>query len=362
MDTGELNAVLEDAGLSPYQADAYATLLELGSASASEIASASGVPQPRIYDILRALEDEGYVVVYEREQLYAQANDPSEALSGLRTAIDRYETAISEIEQRYREPAAEDGAVSLVKRLRTVFEHARENLEGATEHVQLAVTPEQFSDLRPLLRDARDRGVYVQVSLYVPPEEPLPFECSTFENVCTEVRRRDLPGPFLLLTDRQRACYAPQNRPSDEYGVIVDDYTTAYVFHWYFLTRLWEVYETVYNGRSEEPPFSFVEITDCIRGLEPRLEEGANITGRVIGEYVRTGRACELEGEFIGVEYTGSRSDDEPASLLELAAEATIRFETADGVYTVGGRGADTEDVAGKRFIVERIDEKRADK
>lgn len=52
MDTDELYAVLEEAGLSPYQADAYAALLELGSASASEIATTSGVPQPRIYDVL----------------------------------------------------------------------------------------------------------------------------------------------------------------------------------------------------------------------------------------------------------------------------------------------------------------------
>ena len=55
MDTDELHAVLEEAGLSPYQADAYVTLLALGSASASEIATASGVPQPRIYDVLRGL-------------------------------------------------------------------------------------------------------------------------------------------------------------------------------------------------------------------------------------------------------------------------------------------------------------------
>jgi DNA-binding MarR family transcriptional regulator len=61
MDTDELHAVLEEAGLSPYQADAYETLLELGSASASEIATTSGVPQPRIYDVLRGLEDDGYV-------------------------------------------------------------------------------------------------------------------------------------------------------------------------------------------------------------------------------------------------------------------------------------------------------------
>ena len=254
MDTNELNAVLEEAGLSPYQADAYATLLERGSASASEIASRSDVPQPRIYDVLRALEDKGYVTVYERDRLYAQANDPSEALSGLRTAIDRYESAITEIETRYQTPEIRDGEVTLVQRFRTVFEHARENIGAADEHIQLAITPDQFSTLRPLLQDAHKRGVYIQISLYSPPDEEFPLERSVFERACTEVRQRDLDGPFLLLTDRQQVCYATHTQLPYEYGVIIDDYTTTYVFHWYYLTRLWEVYDVIYSDRSEQPP------------------------------------------------------------------------------------------------------------
>ena len=282
MESTKLDTVLEEAGLSPYQADAYVTLLELGSASASEIASMSGVPQPRIYDVLRALDDEGYVTVYERDRLYAQANDPSEALSGLKTAIERYEFAIDEIETRYQAPTVREGDVSLVQRFRTVLDHARESIETANEHIQLAVTPDQFVTLRPLLRDAHERGVYIQLSLHLSPDDELPFDRSEFEGTCTEVRRRDLSGPFLLLVDRQRACYATNN--SREYGVLVDDYTTTYVFHWYYLTRLWEVYETIYDGRNDRPPYSFVEITDCIRGIEPLLDDGAAILGRVEGE------------------------------------------------------------------------------
>lgn len=357
MDTDELHAILEEAGLSPYQADAYASLLELGSASASEIATVSGVPQPRIYDVLRGLEDDGYVTTYDQDRLYARANDPSEALSGLRGAIERYETAIGEIESRYQAPEADEGDVSLVRRFRTVFAHAREVIETADDHIQFAATPEQFRKLTTELRAAHERGVHVQLSLHVPPDEDLPVNRADFEGVCTEVRRRDLHGPFVLLVDRQRACYATHEDLVDEYGVLVDDYTTAYVFHWYYLTRLWEVYEEIYNERSEQPPYSFVEITDCIRTVEPLLANGVTVAGRIEGEFVRTGRDCDLSGRFIGVEYTGSRTDDAPASLLELAAEARIRFVTDDDNYTVGGRGAHMEDIAAKRFTVERVDE-----
>lgn len=361
MDTDELHAVLEEAGLSPYQADAYTALLELGSASASEIATTSGVPQPRIYDVLRGLEDDGYVTIYDRDRLYAQANHPSEALSGLRGAIERYETAIGEIGSRYQASEVDEGDVSLVRRFRTVFEHAREAIETADDHIQLAATPDQFRKLHTELQAAHEHGVHVQLSLHVPPGDDLPFDRSEFEGVCTEVRRRDLRGPFLLLADRQRACYATHNSLSDEYGVLVDDYTTAYVFHWYYLTRLWEVYDATHDERSEQPPYSYVEITDCIRAVEPLLDDDAIVTGRIEGEFVHTGRGCDLSGRFVDVEYTGSRTDEAPASLLELAAEARLRFETDDDSYTVGGRGAHTEDIAGKRFIVERIDDSSVD-
>jgi len=50
MDDDELSAVLYDAGLSPYQAEAYVTLLELGTATATAVADACEVPDPRIYD------------------------------------------------------------------------------------------------------------------------------------------------------------------------------------------------------------------------------------------------------------------------------------------------------------------------
>lgn len=373
MDTSELRAVLERSGLSPYQADAYTTVLELGSASASEIAAASDVPQPRVYDVLRSLDERGYVTVYQRDRLFARAVDPAEALSELRTTIERYETAVDEIESRYRAPEVGAGEVSLVRRFRTVLDHAREAVEAADDHIQLAATPERFDALRPLLAGAHDRDVHVQVSLHCPEGVDRPAD-ATFEGVCTEVRRRDLPGPFLLLVDRQRACYATHGlrsrecgaeraegtgsdeRSRREYGVIVDDYTTAYVFHWYYLTRLWEVYEPTYTDRDDRPPYAFVEITDCIRGVEPALDDGATVVGRVDGEFTATGRACRLSGRFVGVEYTGARPDEGPASLLKLAAEARIVFETDDDVYTVGGRGAYDEDVAGTRFTVERVD------
>ena len=59
MDSSELR-VLRDAGLSKYQSQAYTALFHFGTASATELADASGVPAARISDALRDLDEKGY--------------------------------------------------------------------------------------------------------------------------------------------------------------------------------------------------------------------------------------------------------------------------------------------------------------
>ncbi|NUB91642.1 TrmB family transcriptional regulator [Haloterrigena sp. SYSU A121-1] len=355
MESDELRTILNEAGFSPYEADAYITLLETGPSSASELATASAVPRARIYDVLRSLEDEGYVTLYDRDTLTAHPVDPSDALSSLRSTVSRFENAINAIEDRYEAPDELGGEVSVVRRFRTVFDHARTVVSNAENHLQLAATDTQVERLRSALRAAYERGVRIHLSLFVPPEETPPAS-EELRGISHEVRRRTLPGPFLLLADRQQACYATRGRRTNEYGVLVDDYATAYAFHWYFLTRLREVYDVVHDARSAEAPFTFVEITDCVRGIELALDAGATIRGRVIGRSRADGRRLSLSGEFVAVEYTGTR-DETPATLLELAAKATVVFEADDTRYTVGGPGAAIEDIAADRIVVEELSE-----
>ena len=48
-----------------------------------EVAEASDVPDPRIYDVLRDLADAGYIETYEQDLLYARAVSPEEVLDDL---------------------------------------------------------------------------------------------------------------------------------------------------------------------------------------------------------------------------------------------------------------------------------------
>ena len=269
---------------------------------ASDLADASGVPGPRIYDVLRDLEDEGYVVTFEQDRLYARATDPEEALTGLRV---REWSSTKPPSTRFNTDGRNPTRTTTKSRSsgdsgRCRGARPRRHRSRRERHIQLAVTPDQFLELRPLLANAHDRGVYIQISLYIPPDEELPFEESVFEGTCTEARRRELQNAFFLLTDRTRLCSAPHVDSSREYGVLAEDRDTSYVFHWFFLTCLWEVYPSVHTDRDDAPPFVFVAIRECIRFIEPLLSDGATITASVEGYSARTGSNERFRGRFPG--------------------------------------------------------------
>ncbi|SEP79302.1 TrmB family transcriptional regulator [Natrinema salaciae] len=358
MDGDELTEILEDAGLSPYQSDAYVTLLGLGSASATDIAQASDVPDPRIYDVLRGLEEAGYIETYEQDSLHARAHDPANVLADLRSRATRFETAANEIEDRWSRPDLEEHKVSIVKRLDTVLARADELIRSATNQVQIGLTPAQFDELSDALTAAHESGVDVKICLFplTTTETDVPSR-ESLADACTEARYRNLPSPFVALVDRSWTCFSPHGQSTNEYGVIVNDRTHTYVFHWYFLTCLWEIHDTIYSARGDDPPITYVDLRQCLRDVEPLLEDGATIEATVYGFETDTGREVTRRGTITDLTYTGhSTVDGQQTALFHLAGKASLTLATDDGTYTVGGWGAMLEDYEATRITIESID------
>ena len=358
MDGDELTATLEDAGLSPYQADAFVTLLELGSASATDVAQASSVPDPRIYDVLRGLEERGYIETYEQDSLHARAHDPADVLADLRSRADRFESAADEIEERWSRPDIEDHRVSIVKRRDTVLTRADELIRAAENQVQIGLTPAQFDELSDALATARESGADVKLCLFPAAGTDAEFpEPAALAECCMEARSRNVPSPFVALVDRSWTCFSPHGDSTNEYGVLVNDRTHAYVFHWYFQSCLWEVHEPLYSARDGDLPITYVDLRRCLRDVEPMLEAGATIEATIRGFETNTGRELTLRGTITDVTYAGISDAAERTPLSQLAGRAGFTLETDDGPVTVGGWGAMLEDVEATRITIESCDQ-----
>jgi sugar-specific transcriptional regulator TrmB len=347
---GQLIDVLEDAGLSPYQADAYVSLLKLGAAPVTDVAEDSGVPDPRIYDVLRDLEADGYIELYEQESLHARAYSLEGVIEDLETRASRFTEAAAEIERRWEQPAMEETSVSIVNQFDTVLKRASEWIRAADNQVQISLSPEQFERLRPALRDATDAGVSVHLS--VSSDDGAFFREENLVAVCTEARDRRLPSPFVAIVDRTKTCFTPHEGSTNEYGVLVDDRGHTYVFHWFFLTTQWDIWEEVYRAADDELPTDYIDIRYCIRDISPVLDAGDTVRVSIEGIDLETGEERTVEGAVADVLLSESVAETTARSVAGYGGQVSLVVDAADGHVEVGGWGSMVEEMEAHRITV----------
>lgn len=353
MDRDRLIEILEDAGLSPYKADAYVTTLDRGSGTMTDIAEASEVPEPRIYDVLRDLEERGYVETYEQDSLNVRAHSPENVLEDLRTRADRFSKAAAEIERRWERPSIEDNVVSLVKRFDTVLEQACEAIRSSENQVQVSAALDHLPEIAPALRTARDNGVHVKLSLYDGRDDDRDLEADDIIDLCTVCRYRLIPSPFIVVVDRSITCFSPHPGSINEYGVLVDDRSHTYVFHWFFLTHMWDPWDEIYGGNGYEEEYT--DLRYCLRDLYPLFEAGREIHVGVRAIDTADRDRREIDGVVTDITTTGAEefgTNDGRTPVAAYAGVASLSVDTGDRVIDVGGWGATIEDVEAVRIEV----------
>lgn len=350
MDIEKVQQALKQSELSPYQAEAYVTLLELRDASAIDIVDACTVPQPRIYDVLRALEEKGYVETYEVGGLRARANDPSEVVDSLEERADMLSTAAEMIDATWEQPPAGDHSVSVFSDFEAVVDDAATVVREAKTTVQVASKTSTAVDLRDALRKARESDVLIELSLFTDPETTSIASISALathgDEIATEIRRRSAPAPFLALVDGTRAYFGVDGRVTS-YGMVVADQTLSSMLYWYFQHALWEDWEVVYASDREPLPQRYADIRQCVYDVAPLLEEEHELLATVDGFEMTTGRSCSFAGRIVDV----IREQDE----AERPRQMSIIVDVDNESYIVGGFGATVEDVRADSIIVNRL-------
>ena len=240
-------ATLRDLGLSSYEERAYRALLALGSATASDISEASGVPTGRIYDALGGLESHGAVRTQDGSHptVYA-AVEPEVVVDRLldvrtrelRNQLERYQSQRAELLADLREiEVPEDEFWTAVMGPTESMELLLERIDTAESSVTLVAdtvsTQFELDELGPrileTLFDAYRRevdisillseSVFAQVMRELGQEglDHRPFDWSLFELRASD----DLHGNFTLIDDAE-ICIAIPNpaAPDDLFGMV----------------------------------------------------------------------------------------------------------------------------------------------
>lgn len=226
---------LRDVGLSSYEERAYRGLLELGTATAKEVAASTEVPQGRIYDVLDSLESRGVVRVQtaSRPQKYI-AVEPEIAVSRvveartreLESEIKRYEVLEDQLVESLSTEQTVQGrfwttAIGADSAVELLFER----IDAATEQVVLVADigtraldiTDVASDGLDHLSRALDRGV--EVSLLVseavfdraPPRLIERVSREPFDEPGFTIRTTDeLLGGYYLI-DHDELCFGVTN-------------------------------------------------------------------------------------------------------------------------------------------------------
>ncbi|WP_423747354.1 TrmB family transcriptional regulator (plasmid) [Haladaptatus sp. SPP-AMP-3] len=342
MDCETLTQALEYADLTSYQADAYLTLLEMGVSPAIEIGRESGVPVSQVYEVLRDLESKGYVETIEREKLYIRPCDPDVSMTDLEARGELLHDAAEEIRERYRQPKRVDARIGVTKRVETAVENAQILIDDADTVIEVAGTYEQLQQLLPTFQAARDRGVVVRAVAYVHDGQTAPKDFDP-TGALSELRVCSIPGPFLVVIDRHRTCFAPNTRSDEAYGVLVNDRILPFVFHWYYLTCLWNPYHRIYIDESEQ--FTYVTIEEFIRDCYRLYEDGYDLQVVVDGVDLGTEVETTLEGTVTDISFLGDERQPTRLTLSDLGSHATVTLDMGEETVVVGGWGAVFEDV-----------------
>jgi sugar-specific transcriptional regulator TrmB len=78
---GDPEMYLHEMGFSEYEAAAYLALLRNGTGTANEVAKAGDIPQSRVYDVLKKLDEKGFVVTQPGRPKKFGSVDPERAMA-----------------------------------------------------------------------------------------------------------------------------------------------------------------------------------------------------------------------------------------------------------------------------------------
>ena len=217
VDSKIINA-LTSIGLTRYEAEVYATLVELGEATAREIADKSTVPREKVYYVLRRLSKHGLAKMISKNPIKYVAMPPkttlSEKIARIKNQLKSIEEAVTALDEKYN-----SGRVKVKRRNLNFWEITLKPdeellgfLEGSNQRLDAILTVEETIRLEEtwyyVLKRLSKRGV--EIYLYAPLKEINVKSLGRLSNV-GEVRIIDEILDYSLYISDEEAGFLISN-------------------------------------------------------------------------------------------------------------------------------------------------------
>ncbi len=338
MSTNELYELLRRLGFTSYEAKAYVALVSSGSLTATELASRSEIPQPRIYDVVRSLMEKGLLVVSEGRPRRFAAIPPEIALANyVRRKHEQEEEALrrllGDLSSLVTEPK-EPGVWAS-----SGYSSALNMLEEAVSSAEHELVFSGYSELALRVVGAVREGVATCAVLYDAPES-IPAELRRFD----EVRVKPTRAPVIVIPDFHSTLLIIGWEERKVLSYLVTDENLIRIFAAYYLSYIRAGSKLVHTNLESIERRSYVHISRALDHIRALSKAGRRVVVHVKGRSTRDGSPVELTGEVVG-EFENSYRG---------IGYIKVRLEDG-GELTVGGIGAYLEDVEAKKIEVRAL-------
>ncbi len=328
---------LERLGLKGYESQAYIALLKLKEATASEIASSSGVPQPRIYDVLESLARRGLIEYsVERPRKY-RALPPASAIpllvkKHIRELSETGRIISEELNRLFNmEHEGKGPNLWISHNVEVGLNKVKTILKKAKEEVVIAVNRKIYRRIiRTVARKASRNSTRVYaVTVYAHSRE-VPFSRKIRSVPNLLVKYLPTGNVNIILVDASRFLLLMDNYVLDvnEHGL----FSMAEEFYYHSVWRIahWIKEPIVSKGQV----YNLKKHWLALEVIKKALEKGLKVKAKVKGIKVKDKSPIEVEGMVKNVTF----------DVKDSIRSFTLKLSDGSEV-TIGGYRAVIEDI-----------------
>ena len=227
-----INKIKDYFDLNIYETKVWLALLGKGSASAGEIASISGVPRSRTYDVLESLEKKGFAIVKIGKPVKYLGVKPKMVLEKLKNNVRKKaedkifslsnvkETdEFSQLEGLYKEgiiPIKREDLSAALKGKANISNYLKDLLQNAKKEVIVCTTAEELSVKIKLFTQTFEslKKENIKIKLALSGEERLIKQIE--EKLGIKIKRTELDSKFFIIDRKEIMFYISKNAEANE--------------------------------------------------------------------------------------------------------------------------------------------------
>lgn len=328
MDPGGFDGRLQNFGFSEKEAAVYRSLLQFGEAKPSQIASAADVSTRYVYEVGERLASRGFVTVNDHvTPTVMRAVPPEEVIDGLSTELEDLEELL---QREYEAPDREEMRVEVIKTTMTLRKRLRNHIDDATETIALCIPSVALTDVAAELREARDRGVFVQ--LLLGGESALPDVEGVADVVRTKPRCSLGVATFDDVCGIVMTSEMLERLNSGDRAILCDDARLGRLLYGGYMGSIWVLSEEAYVAEPAALPEIYRNIRPAVLAAACHNRDGMAVRACVEGVDRATGDTTEVSGPIAGLH----QAFIAPERGLTPTAAAMV-LETDEGDVHVGG-------------------------